>query len=1558
MSQNRINYPTTSQQAKRITGKRSINTLRPPPLDHCSSEQVIYPCSESSTLGSRPYRPTTRSMSTIDHYKPANIISALIRLFAHNVPQDVASVMETISLTPPDSPSWSIIEWDEISIDKISDRCNYVLSDTQRSDLLTIMGIARLFNQPTSGIPEQIQTAVEVHQEPLEMYEMEVKPRVLQAHAPKFTTLTTWDNLLWSASTVFTVTYSARNRRWSEFPTTPVGQYRMSLTVNTDGSAIWSATGQHVPKDDTTYIDIRHQGPLSDFSIDILVEKPFTMVFAVPNTQVSDMYVLVKIASAMRGGKLGRDEPMWVTDHRQLANSPRAGSHKKDLTTEGIEPNPGPNYIIDRLVAQGKINRDMLPMIATVELATANRFSIFSTMLDIQPYTDPDWTELESGPELIPQRPTSTKRPSSDHGEGSANNPISKRNTSKGPTLAEKVQQRAAVISRIGRKFGSDPLYAANLIRNMSSFRPRFLREIASMAWGLAWDVPSVLTHQQYAVWSYLNRVPPDDILFVTLEPWVSSLKKKDAFDLSLYEKAFFDIASSSYREVMARAHNKSVHALNGNIFSSTMSDVDQAPNFWSFVETNEPPNISMISADKNIVLANISTNNYALQAGNDASGLRADVVTRSGTSMQSMLSIYPFSGIQLVRSPKLWISADGTCLATAMPRRNGSRYFSCRLVDYYTNTLKATTMAIEINNQIATHGVYKARASDSTQSGFSMADIMDVAAIQVPQGLSLERPVVAALMLHSAIRHSKFVNIPPTAFTYNSDQIIYSDEEQLQFDWYAPEISSYPDDAQYATVFPFSGVPGKLRFHTTLQTVPRDRRASALIIPMGILTDGTDPNKNLAMLMMMVAEWPFFLATWRVKSNLDNSVTWRIPTGEYSSWATAFSADTSRPPIMWQLNHALTTIPGLTEVDVVLPRQYASNVPRTAGEAAIQSEVIPKSGPHAVIRGEYVYPASQEIGINYASANAVDKVTNFCDYLNSWLPEISEATINTLLANFNSHFNIANLSAAASDIVVMMTQRAPPLLNTQAQIITEYKEPKNTEPSGSRYSRISTAVAEASLPSDGPPGPTPPPTPTFKNAVVYSDIIHTEASDLYTPMLLSTKIVETNSYEANGYPKLTVPYPKYDKESMYTIVDFNMQAWNKVVIGLATSDEFSPGDLLPIIPLLTDKMAIHAETHRAIKLATPVQLMVSDIGATSKFYEAPSSYNTYPDLRQTILAFGITTAQPRSLEVAPMSNMLNKVYAGIYSSTLPKRATLMGDRQVLVSVYGRSHYTPMPQVWNDHRDQGIATNDVLDSHMDKALLFCPALLPDIWLHVFANRLPKRAMSFPIPYGLNGPAGYADNLVPRRFADNTITPRHSRALSLDYYPSNSLPENNDETQWNVRLFVTEVGELIRWRWCDSTIPADWFNPSRLPCPIMPANGPWSTAGQPYEYNWCTTALPIVDENARRVYPVAPMSRANTVALAEVRNTRLPKPVWAIGNPQISNPLFQDQDTSVSRFAQVFRVGASSAAQESPPADRAQMETKAPPNETTQMPVTVEQVTTTAGDPPIIPVAQQ
>ncbi|UHK03240.1 MAG: hypothetical protein FuToV8_gp1 [Hangzhou totivirus 8] len=1487
---------------------------------------------QSSTTPTPVYRPTT----VINDRPRTTILSALSRIFMPDIPSQVTKSLETVSLTPTEY-GWEFVEIADTHFEDVSLAHDYVFTPEQKMGFLALIDLAKVY-QPSivTGVPFTMANEAYEHGN---LVSCEMPKNNVHLATPVFTPAENWKDYSWSGDMILTLKYLPRERKWSSPISLAPGRYSITIDVQYDGSqpvVIDLVDSKKAASLGSMFIETLE--PLRGYTVRIVISEAATLVAQVSEHMRSTINVLFKISQASNQTVLGRTEPIWVTDHKILQST----AYVKDLTTEGIESNPGP-MIIDSWMARAKLDSAWKINLLAMDHISGNRFSILSTLdqKDIE-YT-PDIREcLVAASELKDkeQKPKTPIKPrakvlgergndSSPGGGGGGSDKERKHQVAKD----EAMTSRQAAFKRIATKLMVDIDYQVRFVARINLIPPSTIRYIARLAWGLDWEEAPSMSPCQFALFCWLNKITTGEFVSTIVDNAKYTKDKAEAL-----RQAIIDLDSTGYVEAAARAHNKIVHSLNGNIFTHTMADLDKSPNFWTMVNTPPAARPDEPMATKNIIFAGIASNNAQNRKSTEVNGFTADVIDSAGINLGPMSISYPCSGLQLYQTYAGLINASHNHYALEMkPRAKGISILRSRCGSYWVNTLRPTPFSSLISNQIAQQGYYKTRESDMAQTGFSVEDIIAVNALLEPQGFSFERQLLALLMIHSYKRYSEIENIPLSAFTNGSDFIKPGDSNQISFrQSYSKDVDI---DNEYE-VFPFSGVEGSLAVHLSLETVPMARRANAVFVPTFITAASSDSSKFLALFIMSLSEWPFSISAWVSDEPRETEDSrWRIPFQEKDedfAWQSEFLKSTCSHMIQWILNHSTVNIPGLTDIDIILPRKHSSRVPRSQAEADNTAEFRPRNADHH----------NTAIPINYQGAPF--QSVALVDYLLNWLPKISPGDVAVFIATLDNYYNVSQSINAVWDIMVATVYRFPVLLNNQKPPVAFWGSRYNMEECWDTFSEQrpddreetphTSVGASDSAETPNEPSETPATssfiarlsqTTTTSSRIAstsdaepidryaFADIIHTPACDLVTPTLLTTHWASLADIPTkDGYVKA---YGNVPDSSSLVISDFNPRAWNKIVLNLATSDEFKVGGSNPIIPYLNDPLSIHGEIHRAIRMAVPVQLFCQEVGAGSTYYVDTRAKSQYPDLRDTILATFVGESVPR-LWVSPQAlPILNSVHRAIYHTNIAEAAIGGRDGGSLVSIYGRWMYSSYASVWIDKRvqDKVVPTND--PPAASKADIFTPAILADIWLQLFANTLPKAAMSMPIPFGFNGPAGFSSGMELTCFSNGEVSPRSNPDINKACFPTDCLPAMADEARWNLRLMVMSKLGLYKWRTMDGHNYEGRYDNNRLPSQIKSAPAPRTDYNTPWPYIASSTCLPFLDENGYRVYASAKQRDMVDISRAEIGALRLSLPVWVVGNVTLHNPNITDDSGKVSRFAQVFRQPASAAEPASAPA---------------------------------------
>lgn len=840
------------------------------------------------------YRPTIRSNPPGGN----RLLTVLTRLFYPETRRSVVKSLETISLTPT-LEGWEDLNWDEKVLDTVELQADYVFTPEQRTTLLTLFGLERLYHQPICF--EEHAAIHAPHSESEEatpggrLVSNDHPPANVVLPTPVFPVFENWLATTWSRDMTLMVKYVPRDQKWSNTISLAPGKYRLRFDVQFDGSnPVFIDLVRASKAQPLGFITFETLSSIQDYEFQTRLDET--------------AFIITKVSSYMR-----------------------TTGHKKDLIQEGVEAKPGP-MILDSWMVRAKVAKAWPCTLPALDNYTENRFNALAGLgFDIG--SDDDVEIAETGglrDNTAKNRPPQNKASDKDKEKESLD--IMRRPPkTKVFDQAASTFTRDSAILRIATKLDKDVVYATSFVSMLPSLPTQTIRRVADVAWG-----------KGFSFFCWLNKVTTSEFVCNVVDSSEKPWKKRDDM-VGLVE----ELGSSGYVEAQARVHNKLIHCLNGNIFSTTMQDVDNAPTFWSMVSTPQ-------AASPYEPMA--SSINYH---GDDWCGMISNAIAADGRVLKDVRINYPCSGLQLYRTLRGMVYPDGVHHRIELAiRKHNVQIIKVRSCDYWVNNLRPTRLSTTLNNtQLEPGYIYK------TQSDFDIYDILTVNSIQELQGFSFERQIYVLLLLQSAIRYSQLRNIPPSLFTCGSDFLRPGTPEFVQFKWNVFDDDQFANETQY---FPFRETSGMICFHTSMETVPKHRLLNAVIIPTSVMSNGCRAEMIIALLVMSIAEYPFMTPGWELREPAtveSGQQLWHIPLEDRDAnenWEMYRRKHfDGQVAATWLLNHATINLPGMVEIDVVLPRRNGSRVPRTSMEATSTANIVPTYGSN--MRG---HPTT--IPINY----------------------------------------------------------------------------------------------------------------------------------------------------------------------------------------------------------------------------------------------------------------------------------------------------------------------------------------------------------------------------------------------------------------------------------------------------------------------------------------------------------------------------------------------------------------------------------------------------------------
>lgn len=123
-----------------------------------------------------------------------------------------------------------------------------------------------------------------------------------------------------------------------------------------------------------------------------------------------------------------------------------------------------------------------------------------------------------------------------------------------------------------------------------------------------------------------------------------------------------------------------------------------------------------------------------------------------------------------------------------------------------------------------------------------------------------------------------------------------------------------------------------------------------------------------------------------------------------------------------------------------------------------------------------------------------------------------------------------------------------------------------------------------------------------------------------------------------NGNPRLPVDISEVGV--MFQLYEFDTLAWNKIVVGLATSEDLRSSSTLSMQPQLVDRLCIHTELISATQISIPPAVLYGRYGLAGECYRDTPILVTYPRARDLIISLFIRRVIPVAFKPPPLANM------------------------------------------------------------------------------------------------------------------------------------------------------------------------------------------------------------------------------------------------------------------------------------------------------------------------------
>lgn len=644
------------------------------------------------------------------------------------------------------------------------------------------------------------------------------------------------------------------------------------------------------------------------------------------------------------------------------------------------------DHIVKMASMNGNLGDEFSYIADLLNISTNNRFALLADCSDV----------IEFNEEVEPLlKPKKTTKPGSDLVDvpkkmfRPEEKPVVQR--PKALTEEERRENKSNAIARIVKSLIKCPWKVLAWVkRKMSS---EFKNQILELVFGFKWQDKTNFSLVEWGVFCFLNNVSKDEEITVALtydKTWTEADNKDDLAK----EMGFSNIQQT------ALLHNKSMHALNGNILTGHFSEVLELEDTVELMRPNKSSLAAYTGLENMAVITNVVGQSNPNQTRLfDQDSLRGNMVSDTNALVSNCSMPLPCTNL-IPRRVRV-----GEALANATRRL---RVTECNTAEYYVNPIRKTELADMVADNIANMKTTNWRRDNNTIAGFSTFDIHQLSVAMIPKGLSLEEILLKLDMLHSILSlraEGRMINaslfnavdnatrpIVPRAIIATNNSPVFGEDCGGLAD---PEFPWIGGDAK-----------GKIAFHACLASVPIGRREEAIVVPSAILQATDDPAEALALTALMFSEWPFCMYTVTKQTvgpgGADQENQLYVPT------------------------QTLTRIGSRRTIDLVYSKRTSEANPRTQDDANAIIVARPSAGPRAV--GTLV--GNQLLDVNFISADTNDFVQyNLVDYLLTWALRFDVTSIRSVISRLTTIVDVKDQLWNVHEINVALTQQIPKLM-------------------------------------------------------------------------------------------------------------------------------------------------------------------------------------------------------------------------------------------------------------------------------------------------------------------------------------------------------------------------------------------------------------------------------------------------------------------------------------------------------------------------------------------------
>jgi len=340
-------------------------------------------------------------------------------------------------------------------------------------------------------------------------------------------------------------------------------------------------------------------------------------------------------------------------------------------------------------------------------------------------------------------------------------------------------------------------------------------------------------------------------------------------------------------------------------------------------------------------------------------------------------------------------------------------------------------------------------------------------------------------------------------------------------------------------------------------------------------------------------------------------------------------------------------------------------------------------------------------------------------------------------------------------------------------------------------------------------------------------------------------------------------PQPSYPAAT-YLVNATDLIAWNRVAVGLSVSHEGVTDETIPETYgnsyawhwLLMKGALFHAvNTAHRIELGWDTDTWNNAFTNTQMISFRKIARNYYANTTDTML--GQINAR--------FGGFQNSCFEALTNMTLGS-STWRGRR---VTIYDQR----LPRANGTFHTQ-------FDSAAIATLACIPHTLPDVWLQLLLNNVPKIMRSFPPPGGKGSLAGYAEGMTAIQLPGLAGPYREQRYI-MPAINSNQTADISSEARWNDRLMMTTTTAVQRLFSGAAAYAAPLAGGTFFTQRDITASSFYTARAVGAIYSANTAAWPTTTSDGLLIFPMVANALAQSVRLAMVRATQQNVSVWLL-----------------------------------------------------------------------------